>query len=252
MSEQVLRIKKENAWKYSTFLLAALLVVLLMVQYGSERGVVTQGTGVGAQVLPAVQGKAQIPVSDKDVQIGSSDASVTVVEFADFSCPWCGAASGQNTEVVTYAKAQISAQWEPPVPKMMEEYVKNGKIRFVMKYYPGHGSGQQAQLIGWCLYDQNKDSFWKYHDLVFANQADANNAAKMKTLAQQAGGNVTNIDECLKSKNYEARLAEDSALGRSLKIAGTPAFYVNNIEVLGGAVSYSTLKQAIEAALEKK
>lgn len=247
MSDGVIRIKKESIWKYSTFLLAALLIVMLVIQYGGDRTVVQRGDS-GNAPLPSVGGKVQIPISDTDVQIGPKDATVTVVEFADFSCPWCGAASGKNVDVVAYAKSNINPSWEPPLPRFMDEYVKTGKVHFVMKYYPGHGSGQQAHVVGWCLYEQNPDAFWKYHDLVYADQANANNLVKMKALAIQAGGDSTKLDSCLNAKKYDARLAEETALGRSIGFQGTPAFYVNGVEVQGGAVPYETLKKAIDAA----
>ena len=239
MSQRVIRIKKESLWKYSTFLLVALLIVLLF----------TFGRTSPSEPLEVVRGGGTISVSDVDVQIGSKDAKVTVVEFADFSCPWCGGASGKNAEVVAYAKANLGSDWESAVPRLLEEYVKTGKVLFVTKYYPGHGSGQQAHLVGWCLYEQNPEAFWKYHDLVYADQTNTNNVGVMKAHAQKAGGDLAKIESCLSAKKYDARLAEETAQGRALGFGGTPAFYVNNVEVEGGAVSFNVLKQAIDAAL---
>ena len=61
--------------------------------------------------------------------------------------------------------------------------------------------------------------------------------------------NMNTLDSCLNSKKYDSQLEEESALGRSIGVQGTPAFFVNGLEVSGGAISYSTLKAAVDTAI---
>lgn len=251
--ETVITIKKESLWKYSTFILAALLIIVLFVWLGGKdggtgNGATKQATGNTPQQLPPQTGKAEIPITDADVQKGPKDAKVTIVEFSDFSCPFCGGASGESKDVVSYLKSGNPA-WEAPVPGVMRDYVKTGKARFVLKYFPGHGSGQQAHLVGWCLYEQNKDAFWSYHDKVFQQQDKANERDTMIALAVSSGGDKSKLESCLSSKKYDARLNDETGQGKAVSVRGTPAFFVNGVEVPGGAIPYEAMKRAIEAAL---
>ncbi|MEK6898659.1 MAG: thioredoxin domain-containing protein [Nanoarchaeota archaeon] len=181
--------------------------------------------------------------------IGSADAPVTIVEFSDFSCPFCGAASGDSVEYVAYMK-QNNPSWESPVQGIMENYVKTGKVRFILAYFPGHGTGVQAQLVGWCLNEQSSDAFWKYHDLVFAVQDKTDDLEAMKDLAKQAGGNANVLNACLTAKKYDSYIQSDTDYGRQLGVSGTPAFYVNG-QLVSGAVPFSDIQATIEAELAK-
>lgn len=181
--------------------------------------------------------------------IGSADAPVTIVEFSDFSCPFCGAASGASEEYVAYMK-QNNPSWESPVQGIMENYVKSGKVRFILAYFPGHGTGVQAQLVGWCLNEQSSDAFWKYHDLVFAVQDKTDDLEAMKALAKQAGGNANTLNACLTAKKYDSYIQSDTDYGRSIGVSGTPAFYVNG-QLVSGAVPFSDIQATIEAELAK-
>ena len=173
--------------------------------------------------MPAQQEQSEIPISDADPQIGKADAPVTIVEFSDFSCPYCGAASGKNQQIVDYMKSRTPS-WEPAIPGIIKNYVESGKVRLVFKYFPGHGSGQQAQLVGWCLNDQNKELFWKFHDEAFAVQDSTNDLTKMKELAQKVGADMSKLNSCLTSKKYDSKLSTDTQVGQSVGVQGTPAF----------------------------
>lgn len=106
--------------------------------------------------------------------LGSVNAPVTIYEFSDFSCPACALASG--------AVQTNDAMYVAPMPEIKKKYVNSGKVKIVFKYFPGHGQGQAAQLVGWCLNEQ--ELFWEFHDEVFANQEQANNLTAMKMFAE--------------------------------------------------------------------
>ncbi len=179
--------------------------------------------------------------------IGDADAPVTIVEFSDFSCPFCGAASGASEQYVAYMQSN-DPTWTSPVEGIMENYIENGKVRFILAYFPGHGTGVQAQLVGWCLFEQNPTAFWKYHDLVFNDQDNTNNLEAMKAHARTAGANVNSLNSCLTSAKYDAYITSDTNYGRQLGVTGTPAFFVNG-QLVSGAVSFPQIQQVIEAQL---
>lgn len=203
----------------------------------------------GSTVTPSGPVTIDYTKLSHEPSIGKADAPVTIVEFSDFSCPFCGAASGDAEQYVQYMK-QNNPSWEAPVRGILDNYIDNGKVRFIFAYFPGHGTGQQAHLVGWCLYEQNHAAFWKYHDLVFADQENTNDLEKMKAHAKTAGANVNTLNTCLTSKKYDSYIQSDTDYGRQLGVSGTPAFFVNG-QLVSGAVPFSQLQQVIEAELAK-
>ena len=177
--------------------------------------------------------------------IGNKDAKVTVIEFSDFSCPFCGAASGKSAENVAYMKSN-DASWQPPVTGIMKDYVNTGKVRFVYKYSYGHSGGHPANLVGWCLNDQGL--FWKFHDEAFAHQNDVEDLEKMKSLAKGVGADMTKLQSCLDSKKYDSQFDIETQQGTVAGVQGTPAFFVNG-KIIEGAISYSKIKAMIDTEL---
>lgn len=177
--------------------------------------------------------------------IGNEKAKVVVVEFSDFSCPFCAAASGDNPELITYMK-QNSQSWEPIVTNMMKDYVDTGKVRFVVKYAKGHSGGHPAQLVAWCLNEQKL--YWKFYPKAFANIDDVEDLDKMKALAKTIGADMSKLQTCLDSKKYDSQFNIDENEGAAAGVQGTPAFFVNG-KLVSGAVPYSQIKSLIEAEL---
>ncbi len=185
-----------------------------------------------------------LEVGDAPVK-GNDDAPITIVEFSDFSCPFCGAASGKTESAVEYMKSRDSS-WEAPIPKIIEEYVDTGKARLVFKYFPGHGAGEDAMKVAWCADEQGK--FWEVHDVFFENQNLIEDAEKLKELAVEAGVDRAKLEECYESGRYDGGLASDTNEGRAAGVSGTPTFFING-KVVSGAQSFSVFRQMIEAEL---
>ncbi len=234
-------IKKENIWKYATILLAGLLILGAIIFFTTNN---TNNNGGG--VTPTPGGRVSIDMGNSPV-LGSADAPVTVVEFTDFSCPFCAAASGDNAELVAYMKSR-SAGWEPIVTNLIKDYVDTGKVKLVVKYDMGHSGGHSAQLVAWCLNDQNL--YKQFYPLAFANQADVEDLAKMKTLAQGIGADMTKLQSCLDSKKYDGQFAIEQSQAQKAGVSGTPAFFVNG-QLVEGAVPYSQVKALVDAELAK-
>lgn len=194
-----------------------------------------------------------VNVNDLDLtnapMIGEQNAPVTIIEFSDLSCPFCAAADGGNQEVIDYLK-QKNPDWQAPIPEIVKNYVNTGKVKFYFKYYPGHGSGIEAQKIGWCLDEQGGNKFWKYVDLVFENQDKVTDKTTLLVFAKQVGGDTAKINECLNAKTYDFLIDKDTQEGRAVGVTGTPAFYINGKEI-SGAQSYIAFKKIIDEELAK-
>ena len=136
--------------------------------------------------------------------------------------------------------------WTPPIPGVIENYVNSGKVRLVYRYYPGHGTGEEAMKILYCVNEQGK--FWELNTAIANNQSVVADAAKVKGLASGVGADVSEIDSCLQSGKYNERLAADTALGTKAGVNGTPAFFINKV-LISGAQPFSELKKAIDTVL---
>ena len=199
------------------------------------------------------QPAATLKISDLNLSdylsVGNKNAKVTVVEFSDFSCPYCEAASGDNVQMAAAMKQQDST-WEPIVTNLMKDYVNTGKVRFVYIYSMGHTGGHSASSVGWCLNDQSSDKFWKYYPLVFASaSADTENITLMEGLAKSVGADMTQLQSCIDSNKYANRFVSEQSIADQVGAQGTPAFFVNDQYVAHGAESYVQFKQAVDAAL---
>lgn len=186
-----------------------------------------------------------IPIGNSPV-IGNPNASVTIVIFSDFSCPYCAAAEGYNAAAIQALRSRDSS-WQAPMPLIKSKYVDTGKVKLVFKYFPGHGSGKAAHLIAWSLNEQGK--FWEFGELSFANQEKTGNFDAMKALAVQVGANMTKLQADLDSGKYNYKFEEDKQLGLDSGVQGTPTFFVNGIKI-EGAQSFSEFDKLIQSKLK--
>jgi protein-disulfide isomerase len=190
---------------------------------------------VVAQPTPSVvptPGTVKIDTDDNPAK-GSTDAKVTIVEFSDFQCPYCGRFVQQT------------------LPQILSTY--GDKIRFVFMNYPLsqiHENAQKAAEAGECANEQG--AFWQYHDILFANQS-ALTVDNLKAYAVQLGLDATKFNECLDSGRMaplvqaDMTVAEQAVKDAGLTSFGTPAFFING-KHLGGAQPFDVFKQAIDAA----
>ena len=157
---------------------------------------------------------------------GDAGAPITIVEFSDYECPFCGRA-------------------EPTVKEVMEQY--KGKVRLVYREYPLsiHEHAQKAAEAALCADEQGK--YWEMHEKLFANQR-ALTVDKLKSYARDLSLDTTKFDKCLdggdKAKSVEASLKA----GEDVGVSGTPAFFING-RPLFGAVPAERFKEIIDAEL---
>ncbi len=224
----------------------------MLESYATKDGVLLLPQAINlneAQDADAPEGASasvKLEVGDAPVK-GVEDAPLTIIEFSDLSCPFCGAAVGKNPDSIKYLKGR-DPSWEAPLPGIIKNYVDTGKAKLVFKYFPGHGTGEGAMKLAWCSGEQGK--FWEVHDAFFENQDAIEDAEKLKVLAAGAGIDRAKLEECYESGRYDGRLASEANEGRTAGVSGTPTFFINGKRV-SGAQSFQAVKQVIEAELVK-
>lgn len=159
---------------------------------------------------------------------GPADAKVAVIEYADFECPFCSKAA-------------------ETVRKLKERYGKN--VRFVFRQYPlpMHPNAQLAAEASLAAHAQKK--FWKYHDLLYANQA-ALDRASLEKYATQAGLNVAVFKKALDEHKYTDAVKADMKLGDEIGISGTPTMIVGTKRVPAKEMDFNGMVAIVDAELQ--
>jgi protein-disulfide isomerase len=171
---------------------------------------------------------AKVPIGSSPVR-GPSDAWVTMVEFADFECPYCG-------------------EEEPVITALLQAYPND--LRLVFKNFPLtgiHPDALGAAIAAECAYEQG--DFWPMHDLLYANQS-ALQSQDLLAFAESAGVDVNAWQSCLSTEPPATAIAADVALATTLDVDATPTFFVNG-ELVVGAVSRADLEAVVEAKLSQ-
>ena len=161
---------------------------------------------------------------------GKAGAAVTVVEFSDFQCPFC-------------------ARFVPTLQRIKQDF--GDRVEVVYRQFPLvsiHPNAFKAAEASLCASEQGK--FWEIHDMMFAEQ-DRLSVRELKQMPGRLGMNQSKFDACLDSGQYVEQVQNDLAEGNRAGITGTPAVFVNGIELEGGAVSYEEAAQAIERELAR-
>jgi protein-disulfide isomerase len=165
---------------------------------------------------------------------GDPNAPVTIIEFADFQCPYCGG---------------FFAQTEPQID---EQYMQGGKVR--LGYFNFAFLGQEsnwAAEAAECASDQNK--FWEYHDKLYESQSGENQGAfskdNLKKFAKELGLDTSAFNECLDSGKYTQLVQDESSMASSIGVRSTPTFLINGQAVVG-AQPFEIFKQTIDSLLK--
>jgi len=165
---------------------------------------------------------------------GSAAASVVIVVFSDFECPYC--------------------KMESTVLRLDLVKAYPDQVRVVFKDLPiarMHPWATQAAVIGRCVFHQKASLFWTYHDWVFEHQSDLsldNLQGKAIASLKDSGLNEGDLDSCIKSKEPQEEINRSMDEAADLGVTGTPVLFVNGRMMLGAA--WPTLKQAIETELD--
>jgi protein-disulfide isomerase len=175
-----------------------------------------------------------VPVSERDHALGPPDAPVTLVEYGDFECPFCGLAY--------------------PEIKQIRHRLGN-QLRFVYRHFPRpeHAHAKHAAEAAESAAAQAEDRFWAMHDALFEHQ-QALDDAHLREYAAEIGLDLQRFDEDVAHHTYLERVRQDLEGASHSDVHGTPTFFVNGERYEGGPrasdLYRELLRQAgVEAAL---
>ncbi len=165
---------------------------------------------------------------------GSESATITVVEYSDFECPYCS--RGYQT-----------------VQEVRKTY--GDKVRFVFKHMPldFHPKAMPAAKMFEAIARQSPEKAYKFHDLVFENQNDfkSKGEAFLKEAAKKVGADLKKIDKDLADATLMDRINADMEEAKKFGITGTPGYIINGVS-LKGAYPFSEFKSIIDRQLGEK
>ena len=158
---------------------------------------------------------------------GNADAPITIVEFADFQCPFC-------------------SKVQPPLNDVLAKY--KGKVKLAYMDFPLsqiHLHAEMAAEASRCALAQGK--YWEMHDAMFADQSKLDEADLVK-IAASLGMDQNSFESCLKSGRYKTAVQQDVQAGSQAGVSATPTFLING-EFLSGAHSDADFINIIDRQL---
>ncbi len=235
--------------KYTPILMVLLLVASFLLGALTTKISYLEKNGNNQAAAPTAQAPAQgaqqqglQPGQKVDVKVGKlpmlgkSDAKVTIIEFADFRCPFC-------EKFFTDTESQI-----------IKDYVNTGKAKFAFRHFAFLGPASVvAANAAECANEQGK--FWEFHNYLYKNQPSESDTSlyvtdKLTNIAGALGINTSQFQSCLDGKKYDKNVSADLADGQKAGVTGTPTVFVNGISVVG-AQPYSAFKTIIDQELAK-
>jgi Na+/H+ antiporter NhaA/2-hydroxychromene-2-carboxylate isomerase len=164
--------------------------------------------------------------TERDHVRGRVDAPVTLLEYGDFECPYCGHAA-------------------PVIDQLLEKL--GDELRYVFRHLPltdVHPNAQMAAEAAEAAGAQG--AFWEMHDRLLTNQ-DALAPSDLYRHASDLGLDLDRFSEDLRRRRHAARVAEDVRSADASGVSGTPTFFVNGRRHQG-VYDIDTLTRAVKAA----
>lgn len=224
--QQMDKAQKSSNMKKIGMWLAGAVVVLLAV-WGLYALVTAPGPD--QQSLAATMPQ----LTSTDISRGPKNAKVTMVEYADFQCPACGA-------------------YYPLIKQLYKDY--DGKVQFVYRFFPLtaiHRNAMQSAEAGYAAYKQGK--FWEMEDVLFTNQNTwAESTDPMPTFlsyAKQLGLNTDQFTADMQAQSTKDFIQKEEDAGTNAGVNATPTFFINGKQIQNPS-GYSEFKQLIDQQLK--
>jgi protein-disulfide isomerase len=171
--------------------------------------------------------KLTLPVGERDHIQGPATAPITLVEYGDYQCPYCGQAY--------------------PIVKELQERLGK-RLRFIFRNFPlstmhphAEHAAEAAETAG------AHGKFWEMHDALYENQ-EALDDEDLVQYASAVGLDPTRFTNEMTKHTQAARVREDFMSGARSGVNGTPTFFINGVRH-DDAFDFDTLLKAMEAAL---
>jgi len=193
----------------------------------------------GVAKAPSKPTTATVSIKGKHV-MGAEDAPVTVVEFADYQCPFC----------LRFTKTTF--------PLLKQKYIDTGKVRWVALNLPlpFHKDARKAAQAAHCAGEQDK--FWEMRELLFRNPQKLN-TENLPAHAETISLDITAFNECLQSDRHLSEIDQDAKDANAARLTGTPSFIIGKTasdeitgDVIIGAQPMNKFDAAITKALGQK
>jgi protein-disulfide isomerase len=158
---------------------------------------------------------------------GDPDAPITIVEFADFQCPFCN-------------------RVEPVLRGVLTKYKGKVKLAYLdFPLTPIHSHAEIAAEASRCALARGK--YWEMHDAMFVDQSKLDDGSLVKTAAR-LGMEQSSFASCLESGKYKGVVQKDIEAGSEAGVNATPTFFING-ELLGGEPSDANFEKIIDRQL---
>ena len=170
--------------------------------------------------------KFRLDVGTHGPSKGPKEAKVTIVEYADFECPFCS----QTAQTV------LAVQKKYP-----------NDVRVVFRHFPlsFHENAMPAAIATRCA--QYQDKFWLMHDQMFA-RSESLNEEEINKAATEIGLDMGLFKKCMSNPTEAAAVQAEMDEGGAFGVEGTPAFFVNGIP-LGGAQPFEAFDELVKSEL---
>lgn len=172
---------------------------------------------------------------DSQPSYGTPGAPVTIVVYGDFQCPVC--------------KAEADVMRKNLVQKFPD------KVRVYFKDFPLesiHPWARAASDVGRCIYKENPDAFWKFHDWIYENQEGITPEtlnSKVMAWAGTAGLDAIQLGRCVDSKVSDKEVAENLAEAHGLGVDATPTLFINGRKFVG-ALEWPVMQQLVQLEID--
>jgi len=188
----------------------------------------TVDSSLGAPIgIDSVDALTLATLDDPNLGAPANKALLTIVEFADFGCPYSREASYIVRAIANHTNL----------------------VRYVYRDFPIvslHPGADLAAEAGECAQEQNR--FFDYHDKVYINQSDLSQDS-LERYAQELGLDTTLFNTCLESHRYSPEVEEDRQAGIKAGVRGTPTFFLNGAPI-EGAIPESVFLQLLNRFIE--
>lgn len=187
-------------------------------------------TSAEPDIAGAVTRVDTISIQDSDMTLGVADAPITIIEFSDFECSYCGQFHQET------------------FPLLQLDFIDTGKVRYVFKDFPlsnVHALAAGAANAAHCAGDQGK--FWPYAAMLFTKQ-DALTANDLQQYAVDLGLDAIPFKVCVAEQKHTVTVAANVQAAIKAGITVTPSFIIND-QLYEGALTYDALRTLLDAEL---
>jgi protein-disulfide isomerase len=187
-----------------------------------------------SEIHAELEGETVPPTADDDPSMGLDNATVEMIEFGCYMCPF-------------------SRQAQDVVKQVLDKY--GDRIKFVYRDFPIEQSGHSdLHMAANCAKEQEK--FWEIHDLLFTEQevcvqtTGDEREQQIQDIAEQAGLDMDEFNACMESEKYEDEIEKDFQDGLKAGVYGTPTFFINGRTIIGPK-PLRAFEKIIDEELEK-